>query len=197
MAELIKFADLPPRPWKNGGGSTTEIVCSPPEADLNQFDWRISVATIAQDGPFSLFEGVDRTISLLSGNEVELSLKNGQQVTLSQNESSFSFEGEMAIYARLQGGGSIDFNVMTRRSSCCHQFERLRFSGQRNGLRQGTATLLFLARGAQAQIQCGAYLISLQTYDSLLLDSTDCKEWLALAEQEVELFVVEILGCIS
>lgn len=197
MAELIKFASLLPRPWKNGGGSTTEIVGSPTGAGLDRFDWRISVATIAQDGQFSVFEGVDRTISLLSGDGVELDLKNGQQVTLSAAEPSFAFEGELSIYARLLGGRSIDFNVMTRRSRCCHQFERLRFAGERKGLRHGSATLLFLAHGQLVQIQCGSYLISLENHDSVLLDSSDDNEWQALAEQEVELFVVEICACVS
>jgi environmental stress-induced protein Ves len=197
MAELIKFAQLPAREWKNGGGSTTEIVCGPAGADLERFDWRISVASIAQDGPFSIFDGVDRTISLLSGAGVELALKNGQQVNLSDGEPSFSFEGELSIYARLIGSTSIDFNVMTRRSRCCHQFERNRFAGQRDGQRHGGATLLFLARGELAQVQCGSYLISLQQYDSVLLDSSDANQWQAMAEQEVELFVVEICACMS
>jgi environmental stress-induced protein Ves len=35
-------------PWKNGGGSTTEIAIAPPDAGFDDFDWRISLATIAK-----------------------------------------------------------------------------------------------------------------------------------------------------
>ncbi len=37
-------------PWKNGGGVTTEICVSPPSG---AFDWRVSIATVNADGPFS------------------------------------------------------------------------------------------------------------------------------------------------
>ncbi|MBV9975040.1 MAG: HutD family protein, partial [Hyphomicrobiales bacterium] len=49
-------------PWKNGGGETTEIIASPEGAGLDEFDWRISMARVATDGPFSRFAGVDRTL---------------------------------------------------------------------------------------------------------------------------------------
>ncbi|MBM7325185.1 HutD family protein, partial [Agrobacterium sp. S2] len=48
-------------PWKNGGGVTTEIIVHPAKASMADFDWRISMANVAQDGPFSIFPGVDRT----------------------------------------------------------------------------------------------------------------------------------------
>ena len=59
-------------PWKNGGGATRELACSPLGADMAHFDWRVSVATIAQSGPFSCFAGVDRIITLLSGGRLQL-----------------------------------------------------------------------------------------------------------------------------
>lgn len=59
-------------PWKNGGGMTRELVCQPPDADMDSFDWRVSIAHIASDGPFSSFSGVDRIITLLSGGGVHL-----------------------------------------------------------------------------------------------------------------------------
>lgn len=52
-------------PWKNGGGVTTEIIVHPAKAPMADFDWRISMANVAQDGPFSIFPGVDRTLCIL------------------------------------------------------------------------------------------------------------------------------------
>ena len=66
----FNFAALPVSPWRNGGGETREIVSWPPGAQ--DFDWRASIATIAQDGPFSAFTGIDRSITLLEGDGVRL-----------------------------------------------------------------------------------------------------------------------------
>jgi len=45
--------DLPAMTWKNGGGVTREIICQPLGAGMDDFDWRVSIAHIASDGPFS------------------------------------------------------------------------------------------------------------------------------------------------
>ena len=65
MTMLIPYAGLSPVPWKNGGGSTTQIAVFPPDAGFEDFDWRISLATIAEDGAFSEFPGVERTLALV------------------------------------------------------------------------------------------------------------------------------------
>ncbi len=54
-------------PWKNGGGRTAEILAMPEGAGLDGFDWRISTAEVAQSGPFSLFAGLDRWLTVLEG----------------------------------------------------------------------------------------------------------------------------------
>lgn len=107
---------IPHSPWKNGGGSTREIVCFPPGAGMDSFAWRISVATIAQDGPFSAFPGIDRQIMLLDGDGVQLvSTAAGIDHALQQRWQPFAFSGDAALDCHLLGGTSTDFNVMTRR----------------------------------------------------------------------------------
>ena len=119
--------DLPAMPWKNGGGVTREIVCLPPGAGMNDFDWRVSIAHIASDGPFSAFPGVDRIITLLSGGGVHL-LSEGGEVNhrLDTPLAPFAFAGELPIHARLLAGDCHDFNVMTRRSVCTASLQVLR-----------------------------------------------------------------------
>lgn len=53
--KIIRASEYKTMPWKNGGGVTVEIAIHPPGASVNAFDWRISMATVAQDGPFSSF----------------------------------------------------------------------------------------------------------------------------------------------
>ena len=64
---VFRSADHAFSPWKNGGGTTAEIAIGPPGATLDAFDWRISMARVASDGPFSSFPGVDRTLSIIDG----------------------------------------------------------------------------------------------------------------------------------
>ena len=124
---LRRFAvdSLPVTPWKNGGGSTCEIACWPPGAGLADFAWRLSIASIALSGPFSVFAGVDRSIMLLDGDGVHLlsvpstdSTQTGQvdiDHRLDTPLQPFSFTGDNAVHCTLLGGPSRDFNVMTRR----------------------------------------------------------------------------------
>jgi environmental stress-induced protein Ves len=103
-------------PWKNGGGMTQEIACSPAPADLHSFDWRLSIAHISSDGGFSAFPGVDRVITLLEGAGVHLSSPaGGIDHALSTPLTPFAFAGEAAVQARLLGPHCHDLNVMTRR----------------------------------------------------------------------------------
>ena len=60
------------RPWKNGKGLTTEIYRSSTGADQGDFDIRISLAPITEDGPFSPFPGADRRITLIEGAGLDL-----------------------------------------------------------------------------------------------------------------------------
>ncbi|RZL95619.1 MAG: HutD family protein [Variovorax sp.] len=107
---------LPVTPWKNGGGTTREIASWPPGAALDDFGWRVSIATIATAGPFSAFAGVDRSIMLLDGDGVRLRSADGAvDHRLDVPHRPFAFSGDAPIDCTLLGGASSDFNVMTRR----------------------------------------------------------------------------------
>ena len=109
-------ASLAAAPWKNGGGKTREIAAWPEGAGMDGFDWRVSIATIDQAGPFSAFAGVDRVIMLLDGSGVRLRSGDGRiDHRLDRPLAPFAFAGDMALDCELLGGRSTDFNVMTRR----------------------------------------------------------------------------------
>lgn len=118
---------LPVSRWRNGGGETREIVSWPPGSP--QFDWRASIATIAADGPFSAFPGIDRSITLLSGEGVHLC--DGGQLShrLSTVGAPFAFSGDLSLSAHLLGGTTMDFNLMTRRNVCASRVVALHESG--------------------------------------------------------------------
>jgi uncharacterized protein len=110
------IALLSATPWKNGGGVTREIVCSPLGAGTEGFDWRVSIATIDKAGPFSAFAEVDRVIMLLEGAGVRLRSRDGRiDYRLDVPHLPFAFGGDVTLDCELLGGTSTDFNLMTRR----------------------------------------------------------------------------------
>ncbi len=104
------------QPWKNGAGVTRQIAVSPADAGVADFDWRISVAEVERDSPFSAFPGVDRCIVLVRGVGMHLKSAGGEvDHRLDEPLAPFRFPGDMPLEATLIGGACSDFNVMTRR----------------------------------------------------------------------------------
>ena len=124
---LFERVQLRASPWKNGGGVTREIACHPPSANMQDFDWRISIAHIGSDGDFSVFTGVDRVITLLEGGGVQLSSADGRVLhALDTPLQPFAFSGDTEVHGRLLNGDCHDFNVMTRRGVCQAEVRVLR-----------------------------------------------------------------------
>src|SRR5262249_9067970 len=115
--------------WKNGLGETVEIAVSPDHASLDDFDWRVSMAHVGSDGPFSLFAGIDRTLCVLEGGGIALALAERPEVELTTASDPFAFPGDVAIASKLIGGPIIDLNVMTRRGSFRHMVRRIAIEG--------------------------------------------------------------------
>lgn len=111
----IRLQDCPPSPWKNGGGSTRQLLISPAGAGLDDFDYRLSLASVASDGPFSRFDGVDRQLLILQGAGLELELDGRDSLRLTPGGAPLAFAGETPAQSRLLDGPLTDFNVMTRR----------------------------------------------------------------------------------
>ena len=98
-------------PWKNGGGVTTEICVTPPSG---AFDWRVSIATVNKDGPFSTFAGYERHIMTLSGEGMVLDIAECGRFAL-ELLHPFSFSGDAQVQGSLMQGAVLDFNLMVRR----------------------------------------------------------------------------------
>lgn len=114
MLRLLTPADFHPMPWKNGAGRTTEIAVYPAGATLDAFLWRVSIADVERDGPFSRFPGIDRTIVLLEGGGMRL--RSGRTDTrLTTPYAPKDLSGDDAIECKLVAGPCRDFNAMWRR----------------------------------------------------------------------------------
>ncbi|MFD3515140.1 HutD family protein [Streptomyces sp. NPDC058657] len=124
---LLRAADRAVVPWKNGGGVTREIAGGPPGSDAAGFDWRVSLADVAADGPFSEFPGVDRILTMVEGGGMALTLEGGGAPGGGGAPSGEGpllvdapcvpqrFPGDVATHCALLAGPVVNLNVMYRR----------------------------------------------------------------------------------
>jgi environmental stress-induced protein Ves len=130
MAEPLDFRVLPAEAytrtrWANGGGWTREVLRWPAGAPDGAWDWRLSIAEVDRDGPFSRLDGVERVLVLLSGEGMTLEPEaaDGAEadpdaaapIVLPPPHAIARFPGERALQARLHAGPTRDFNLMWRR----------------------------------------------------------------------------------
>jgi len=99
--------------WKNGKGETTELAISD-AGTLDDFDWRISMAKVVEDGPFSYFTGYLRNLILIDGNGMDLQHDQSRVDRLDRRLSFATFDGGCNTVATLTCGPIIDINVIAR-----------------------------------------------------------------------------------
>jgi environmental stress-induced protein Ves len=160
----------------------------PPDAGFDDFDWRVSLATVAADGPFSAFPGVERTLVLIDGPGMTLDI-DGTPTLLSKGEPVVGFDGESRVEAKLNRGASTDFNVMTRTDRCWHRFGRRQLNGDSTFVARADVTVLFLADGDSLELCSDDQRINLVRFDAVVIDPDTT--WKLRAEQGA-IFIVDI-----
>ena len=106
----VALDSVVPGLWRNGGGATRELATWP---DGQAWVWRISVAEVEKDGPFSIFAGVSRWFAVLEGAGVELDI-DGRRHRLTPASAPLAFDGAAHTGCRLLDGATRDFNLMLR-----------------------------------------------------------------------------------
>lgn len=107
---LFRASDYRIMPWANGRGQTIEMLR---EEGPNGLHLRLSIATVAADGAFSLFHGIDRNLTVISGPGFHL---RGSGLNLHAAPlHPVLFPGDVEIAAFGVTAASEDFNVMTAR----------------------------------------------------------------------------------
>ncbi len=112
---LLDPADYRCMPWKNGGGTTTEIALAPLPGDAGRFLWRVSIADVAQAGPFSAFSGYERLIAVVEGAGMRLTV-DGVPATVQHRAPAFRFSGDAVVDCALLDGPIRDFNLIVDRA---------------------------------------------------------------------------------
>lgn len=109
MIRHLTQGDFKVMPWANGLGQTVEMVRVDREGALL---WRLSRAAVVEDGPFSLFPGVDRNLTVISGPGFDLV---GEASLRADPLRPVAFSGDLALRAEGVTAPCDDFNVMVRR----------------------------------------------------------------------------------
>jgi uncharacterized protein len=188
---ILRAADYRVMPWKNGGGTTTEIAVSPDGAGLDDFDWRVSMARVEGGGPFSGFAGVDRTLAMLEGEGIVLDIAGRPPERLTEASAPLSFPADVPTSAVLISGPITDLNVMTRRGRAAHSIERLLVSASTD-VRPTTATTLILLLDGEVGVT-GPATVHLGPRDTLLI-GPDVAELRLEPVRPTTVFVIRIAG---
>ena len=115
---VVRASDQQRVRWRNDGGWTRDVACHSPYG--HDFSWRISIADVETNGPFSRFDGFDRLLVLIGGAGMDLVCTDGgERMRLRPGTQRARFAGEVAITAELLDGPTTDFNAI---------WDRLRFS---------------------------------------------------------------------
>ena len=112
---ILRAGDYQRERWRNGAGWTRQVHVQSSTIAGVDWDWRLSIAEIDVDAPFSAFPGVERELVLLQGNGLRLRFEDGESRELLPPHERMRFAGERALVGELLDGPTVDFNMMWRR----------------------------------------------------------------------------------
>jgi len=182
--------------WKNDGGWTTEIAREPRHA-VSDFAWRISIADIESDGPFSTFPGVVRDLLLLSGNGIELDIDDASPLRLTERFQRVRFGGDARVECRLVAGPTRDFNVMARQDAVRADVMARPLVGSMVLFAQANVVWLAHVFSGHAEARAGDARTSFETGDTLRIDFASHDAGRVVIEGAGEVVLVKLVPAID
>lgn len=165
MIQILRASTYRNMLWKNGTGYTLELARQDNEA-LGTFDWRVSMADVTTSGAFSLFDGMQRVLTVLEGAGIILTMDDAvpQRLALQQ---SVAFSGSSKVSCELIDGPIRDFNLIynPQRYSARYQW----IQNQEHVELFSSANILFMFNHAADKLNVvidGEHVV-LQTQESL------------------------------
>ena len=168
MSHVIAANEYRRERWRNGLGWTREIHAHRPDP-AGEWTWRLSIAEIERDAPFSAFPGVDRELVLLHGNGLRLRFDDGESHLLEPPHGRLRFAGERPLAGELVEGPTHDFNLMWRRDAIAAELLHRPLVGPMVFFAEpGTTWALHLLAG-EARFDAASGLPLMQAGDTALL----------------------------
>ena len=107
------LSEIRAQPWRNGQG-VTRLIAEETTSGAG-LQWRLSVADILNDAPFSRFPGWWRHFAILSQGEVALSAKDKSWCHRIKNKNSpIEFSGDKDVLSACSAGGVQALNLMIK-----------------------------------------------------------------------------------
>ena len=154
-------------PWRNGAGVTHEIAIDDTPGDsAAPFRWRLSMADLAGDGPFSEIADVDRILVLLAGDDVRLVIDGADPATLGRHEA-IAFPGDVPTSLTMAPGAGRDLNLMWDRTRAEGAVEVLAVGDERS---LDAPVAFAIALGGPAEVVVGGEAFALGEQDALRID---------------------------
>ncbi len=164
----LRPSDYRRMPWKDGGGTTTELAIAPAGATLAEpFLWRVSSARVEASGPFSAFPGRTRTLALLEGAGLILDLEGEGRRWLKPSRPPLVFPGEVAAQATLIQGPCVDFGLIHDPTRVSGHLEDRWLESTPWSLVPAPTTLLYAPLGG---VHVAPHAVTLGPEEALLLE---------------------------
>ena len=145
-------------PWANGRGTSYEIASDRNEA--GEWTWRLAMAPVNEDGPFSRIECVNRSLAVVEGAGMLLSVDRKKLQCLPMQV--VRFRGDAITEATLTDGPIMDINLMVRRKEADGEMAIISEAGLLHG------ASIVVAIGGSAQVKSTDSIIDLERHDSML-----------------------------
>ncbi|MEU8913782.1 HutD family protein [Streptomyces nigrescens] len=173
---ILRAEGRPAAPWSNGGGVTREVAVHPPGAGWDTFVWRVSLADVTRDGPYSPLPGVRRILTVVDGAGLELTV-DGSIRLLPDRCRPFAFPGGADTGSRLLDGPVVNLNVMLREGRADAAVEMVRGHRRVEPVRRpagggadGPEAVLVMAVEGPARLRtAGGPAVRLTRFDAALL----------------------------
>ena len=166
---LLPAAGRQARPWKNGGGTTTDIAVFPAGAGMEEFDWRLSMASVTTAGPFSHFDRVDRILAVIEGRLTLAFEADAKVIELGPDSPPYPFSGEVGVIGAPVNGTVVDLNLMTRRGRWAATMERVALPHART-LASAEALFVFIAEG---RLRRDTEIVPMQPLDAIWINQAE------------------------
>ncbi|AIJ09416.1 MULTISPECIES: HutD/Ves family protein [Edwardsiella] len=173
--QIHRLSDYQSMPWHNGQGTTREIMRED-NASGSRFRWRLSMADVTRDAPFSAYGGYQRILSLLEGSGLTLTIDGSTQPPLCGNDI-VRFSGDSRVSGHLSDGPVRDLNLIYDPRHYGARLQWLDIRPTMPPLRCHASTiLLFCRQGDLSLTPLGATAsLQLARYDSAILQ-TPCPQ---------------------
>lgn len=155
---------------------------------MEDFDWRISVADVSADAPFSDFGPVDRTLCVLRGKGIDLVLGYDLAMRLTPTSAPFTFDGHAPVHGHIVDGPITDLNVMTRRGRYEHTVTRVDITTNSSVFAGANHMLIF----AETAFELKNGLIKLDADDALLLEPGEASVTIEAASGKTSVILVTL-----